>query len=325
MKSMSLTIPVISLAFLLHQGPEVAAQSGTRQSAQQSPTTSRLTRSAPLALQGYCPVCITSMKKWVAGKPEFAVVYDGHTYLFPGDDQKRMFQADPAKYTPALHGDCIVCAVDMKKRVPGSVNFAQFHGDRLFLFPSEAQRKMFNADPAKYADADLALGGKCAVCKVEMKQDVSGKPEYTIHYQGLRYLFPGPDQMKMFQANPGKYAPKPTEGSGPVEGSGPSAGPQSSKGSSSAVRLVSIQGKTGCAGCEHGVKLLGSPDDLGLAVTAGKRVYVVEDAKDRYPSIYESRFEGHKVTLTGAVLKEQGKFVWVRPGNLALLNDARNR
>ncbi len=311
MKTSSSRLAILSVSLAFVHAPDVLAQSGTRQPAPSSP--GRSTQAAPLALQGYCPVCVVEMKKWVPGKPEHSVVYDGHTYLFPGEEQKRMFEADPSKYTPALHGDCVVCAVEMKKRVPGSVNFGQFHGGRLFLFPGEAQRKMFTANPGKYADADLALGGKCAVCRVEMKQDMPGKPEYTVHYQGLRYLFPGPEQKKMFQANPGKYAVKPTEGSGPA------AGPQSSKLHSSTIRTVSVRGKTGCAGCEHGVKLLGNSDELGLAVTSEGRVYVVEEAKERYPSIYDDRFEGRHVALNGTVLKEQGKFVWVRPEGLELL------
>jgi YHS domain-containing protein len=310
-KTAILSFASFALSLSLFPGQNSQAQSGTRQPA--AARSSRSAKSAPVALQGYCPVCATNMRKWVAGSPRYSVVYDGHTYLFPGEEQKLMFEADPARYTPALHGDCVVCAVEMKKRVPGSVRTSQLYDGRLFLFPGEKQRKMFTADPTKYANADLALGGKCAVCRVEMNQNVPGKPQYTVHYQGLRYLFPGPEQKKMFLANPGKYAVRAEEGSGTRKDS------QSSNSSMSKVRVVTIQGKTGCAGCDHGIKLLGKPEELALSVTTPERIYVVEDAKTLYPAIYESRFEGHQVELAGTVLKEQGKFVWVRPDRLTLV------
>ena len=47
------------------------------------------------------------------------------------------------------------------------------------------------ANPARYADADVALQGYCSVCKVEMGKDVKGNNDYAAVYNGLRYLFPG--------------------------------------------------------------------------------------------------------------------------------------
>lgn len=285
-----------------------AAQSGTRQVTQPGGAAAV----TPVALGGYCPVCLLNMKKWVAGKPEFSVTYDGHVYRFPGREQMEMFQADPAKYTPVLHGDCVVCLANMGKRVPGSLNFAQIHGGRVYLFPAEEQRAVFRADPAKYADSDLALGGNCAVCRVEMGREVKGKPEFATHYNGLRYLFPGGEQRKMFLANPQKYAAKPTEGSGPA------AGPRASNlGEAAAGRIISVRGRTGCAGCDYGIKPLGDPDELGLAVvTEGGKLYVVEGAHRLYSSLYESRFESREVTLTGQIIREEGRVAWVRPSSL---------
>ncbi|MEM9588539.1 MAG: hypothetical protein AAGA03_14740 [Planctomycetota bacterium] len=195
--------------------PSASAQSGTRSYAP-SPQPSRAsaarvvpsvpTTTQPTALQGYCPVCVVEMKKWVKGDRSHSASHDGKTYLFPSEDQKRMFLADPKKYTPALGGDCAVCLTDMNKRVPGSLRFAALHQDRLFLFPNQEIKQKFLDDPGKYSAADLALGGKCAVCKVEMKQDVMGSPKFMTSYQGMRYQFPGEEQLRMFKANPKKYA-----------------------------------------------------------------------------------------------------------------------
>ena len=105
---------------------------------------------SPVALSGYCPVCVVDMKKWVKGSPDFAVTHRGKTYYFPGSEQKQKFLANLEKYTPALDGDCAVCKMDMKKDVAGSVMFTALHKDRLFMFPSEDIKNKFMRNPAKY-------------------------------------------------------------------------------------------------------------------------------------------------------------------------------
>lgn len=161
---------------------------------------------ADLALGGKCPVCLVKKNKVVAGKTEYASIYDGKRYLFPGPEQKQMFDAGPAAFTPALGGKCTVCKVEKNKDVEGSAEFHTTHDGRLYLFPSEKQQKMFVANPAKYANADLALAGYCPVCKVEMGKDVKGSNDLAVVYNGLRYLFPGRKQIDMFVSNPTKYA-----------------------------------------------------------------------------------------------------------------------
>ena len=144
---------------------------------------------APLALKGYCPVSILEMRKWVKGDPAYRVVYDGHAYLFANEQGKKMFEANPAKYVPALGGDCVVALVKMGKRVPGDIRYSAVHDGRLFLFAGADAKKMFLADPATYANADLAQGGKCPVCAAG-GHDMPGKPEIAAFHKGLRYLFP---------------------------------------------------------------------------------------------------------------------------------------
>ncbi|GJQ27682.1 MAG: hypothetical protein HBSAPP02_27140 [Phycisphaerae bacterium] len=161
---------------------------------------------ADLALGGNCPVCLVKMNKVVKGDPKYAVVHDGLRYLFPSAEQKAMFEKSPAAFTPALGGNCVVCKVEMKKAVPGKAEFFAVHDDRLFLFPSQKQLDMFNADPHKYKWADVALGGKCVVCKVEMKKDVPGSEKFAADYHGKRYLFPDGKTRDRFLARPDRYA-----------------------------------------------------------------------------------------------------------------------
>ena len=289
---------IMAVSVLLASARDVGAQ------------TTAKTRSTKgdLALEGYCPVCIIAMKKWVRGKSEHQTTYDGKTYYFPSEKQKKMFLADPAKYVPALSGDCTVCLAKMGKRVAGNIRYAVFHERRLFLFPGAGQKKEFQAHPDQYANVDLALGGKCAVCRVEMNKDVPGKPEIAVIHQGLRYLFPSEKQRKMFLANPDKYAVKP-------------ASNKQSSTRTAGAQLVTVKGKSGCAGCDHGVVPIGSPNELGLAVNAKDgTVYVVEDAHKLYPKVYKHRFEGLPLSVTGKVLKRAGKIAWIQPTELKVVN-----
>lgn len=159
-----------------------------------------------VGLDGYCPVCIIEMKKWEKGDPRFSTVYDGTTYHFPGEKQKAMFDANPEKYAPAAGGDCVVCKAEMGASMPGKVDFAALQAGRLFLFPSQKEKDVFLANPAKYAQADLAYGGNCAVCKVNYDHDNPGADEFATYYQGKRYLFPNEDLRQAFLADPMKYA-----------------------------------------------------------------------------------------------------------------------
>ena len=220
--------------------PPAAAAQGSAQKTQPGSDT----RAMPshLAMEGYCPVCIMEMKKWVMGKPEINASYQGRTYYFPGEKQKKMFEANPAKYAPALGGDCTVCKVEMDKQVPGSIAQGLFYQGHLYFFASTNQKKMFSANPAKYAlpsadakgsdtrgaekssatktgsdtkesagsasrESGTAFGGYCPVCLKEMQKWVPGTADFQVTHKGQTYLFPGEKQRQMFLANPAKYAP----------------------------------------------------------------------------------------------------------------------
>lgn len=103
-----------------------------------------------IGMEGYCPVCIKDMKKWVRGKPEFQSIYKGKIYYFPAAKQKAIFDANPQKYAPVLNGDCAVALKKMKRRVPGNIRHAAIHQNQLYLFANEAAKQEFIANPALY-------------------------------------------------------------------------------------------------------------------------------------------------------------------------------
>ncbi len=159
------------------------------------------------ALDGYCPVCLVKMDELVQGDARFSSIFDGKTYLFPGVKQKRMFDANPSAYVPAAGGDCVVCKVKKSKNVAGKAEFHVVHEGRLFLFPSEKQKRMFQENPQEYADVDLAIEGNCPVCLVKSNKVKIGQPEYVSVHDGRRYLFPGPKEKRMFDADPSAFTP----------------------------------------------------------------------------------------------------------------------
>ncbi len=185
------------------------AQSGSRVPYKPTPKVDTGAEKTPqeisLALKGYCPVCIIELRKWVKGKPEHQVVFDGRRYHFPGQKQKEMFLANSNRYAPVLGGDCVISLAKMGKRVPGKIRHTAYHDNRLFLFANEKAKEMFVADPAKYADVDLAHGGNCAVSLIEKKVNTLGKADWTLIHGGLRYQFVSEENRDLFLTDPDKY------------------------------------------------------------------------------------------------------------------------
>lgn len=163
-------------------------------------------------------------------------------------------------------------------------------------------------DQRPAATAASGLQGFCPVCIVEMKKWLKGSADIQATYDGKTYSFPGARQRDMFLANPARYVTEPARRS-------------QAKPTTSREQLVTVTGKSGCAACDHGVSPLGAPDTLGLAVNAADgRVYVVEDAHRLYPKVYEGRFGGVLLTVTGKILKSDGRVTWIKPNDLKVLN-----
>ena len=261
-----------------------------------------------IGLAGYCPVCILDANKWAKGSPEHQSTYDGVTYYFPEEAIKEKFLANPAKYVPALGGDCIVCYAKLGKRVPGTISHTARYENRLFLFPGAEQQQAFLSNPKEFANVDLALNGDCAVCQVRANKRVAGKPEFTEIKGGFRYQFVSAGEQAAFRKDPSAYVD-------PVSKPNATESPTSQRPKEN--DSLTVMGKTACAGCEYGVTPLQNPEELGLAVkTDDGRVVIVEHAHKLYRSVYENRFAGEPVSVSGRVIKQRGRFTWLEPTDL---------
>ena len=64
-----------------------------------------------------------------------------------------------------------------------------------------------SASARSHGASEPALGGACPVCLVEMGKEVPGQPTLRSVKDGKTYLFPSPDQKRMFDGQPEKYLP----------------------------------------------------------------------------------------------------------------------
>ncbi len=156
------------------------------------------------AMNGFCPVTILDNAKWEKGDTALKTTYDKRTYYFVNKEAKAKFDKFPPKYVPALGGDCIICLINVNKRIEGSVFYSVRHKDRLYLFPGDVAKKEFKDEPEKFENADLALNGNCPVCKKGGSNE-KGKPEFTVIVNDMRYQMASKEIMQEFMRNPKNY------------------------------------------------------------------------------------------------------------------------
>lgn len=131
--------PPAGSAGLVSNAPPVAAN---------APATSG---NPPLGLDGFCPVRLVEVQKWVAGDPRWGVIHQGRTYLFAGSDEQARFYAKPDAFAPAMNGHDVVLALETGQMVPGNRRHGVYYGNRVYLFTSEESLQKFERQPERYA------------------------------------------------------------------------------------------------------------------------------------------------------------------------------
>lgn len=110
----------------------------------------------------------------------------------------------PAGAPPlGFDGYCPVSMRNSWKWTPGNPKFGIVHLGRTYWFAGPEEQKQFWTDPARYAPA---LSGMDPVLAVDHKQQVPGKREHSIDYDGLFYMFASEATLQQFTANPQRYA-----------------------------------------------------------------------------------------------------------------------
>ena len=164
-----------------------------------------------------------------------------------------------------------------------------------------------------------------------MNKHVAGSPDHPVIHDGLRYQFPSAREAMVFSDAPQDFLSSTMMKQEEMVQTGMKKAdtPKMKHEDMSEMKTkkkdmskqVSISGQSACAGCEFGIKPLANPDQLGLAIKVSKnRVVIIENAHNLYPEIYADRFDGRTLKVQGRIVKTDGRFEWLQPSSVEVVN-----
>jgi YHS domain-containing protein len=115
---------------------------------------------------------------------------------------------DPSKLPPGspplgFEGYCPVSMRNSWKWVVGNPQWGIVHRGRTYWFAGPEEQKQFWTDPDRYTPA---LSGMDPVLAVDHQQQVPGKREHSLDFDGLFYMFASEATLQQFTANPQRYS-----------------------------------------------------------------------------------------------------------------------
>ena len=102
----------------------------------------------------YQQVCLVKFREervFTPGLPEFTVEYRAQKYQFSSAEAAEKFQADPDQYVPTAGGLDVVAFGNNQEVIQGSLDFAVWYKQRLFLFSNHENIATFQRQPEKFA------------------------------------------------------------------------------------------------------------------------------------------------------------------------------
>jgi protein disulfide-isomerase len=102
-----------------------------------------------------------------------------------------------------FEGYCPVTMRNAWKWSPGDPRWGVVHRGRTYWFAGPEEQKQFWTDPDRYTPA---LSGMDPVLAMDHQQQVPGKREHSLDYDGLFYMFASEATLQQFTANPQRYA-----------------------------------------------------------------------------------------------------------------------
>ncbi len=100
-----------------------------------------------IILDGYDVVDLCS-KKEVPGSYKHTAQYQGATYQFSSDANRKKFEANPAKYAPQYGGHCAV-STSMGMLEPGHISTWSMHNDKLYVQRNAKAKGMWDSKGAQ--------------------------------------------------------------------------------------------------------------------------------------------------------------------------------
>jgi YHS domain-containing protein len=108
-------------------------------------------RVAQKGLKGFCPVVLREQRELVDAVPVYSSVYEAKRYYFSSAEAQARFDREPQKYAPVAGGTDVVVKATSDQSVEGTLDFAVWYKDRLFLFTSPESLEAFSLNPVPYA------------------------------------------------------------------------------------------------------------------------------------------------------------------------------
>ncbi|MEQ8306467.1 MAG: YHS domain-containing (seleno)protein [Hoeflea sp.] len=122
---------------LIKSAPAVAAAVNTSESG--------------VAIEGHDPVAYFTMNKPVPGDPAITATHEGAVYRFSSEENRALFEADPAKYAPQYGGYCAYGAAKGYK-APVEVDKFSIVDGKLYLNYNGQVQSTWIKDTAGYID-----------------------------------------------------------------------------------------------------------------------------------------------------------------------------
>jgi YHS domain-containing protein len=110
-------------------------------------------RAGQRGLKGFCPVVLRDDRELADAKLAHCSIYHGQKYYFSSAQAQARFEAAPHKYAPAAGGVDVVVKANSDQKVEGSLDFALWYKDRLYLFCSPESLQAFSISPTAYSAA----------------------------------------------------------------------------------------------------------------------------------------------------------------------------
>jgi YHS domain-containing protein/thiol-disulfide isomerase/thioredoxin len=112
-------------------------------------------------------------------------------------------QLPPGAPALGFDGYCPVSMRNSWKWVAGDPRWGVVHRGHTYWFATAEEQRQFWTDPDRYTPA---LSGMDPVLALDHQQQVPGKREHSLDYDGLFYMFASEATLQQFTANPQRYA-----------------------------------------------------------------------------------------------------------------------
>jgi YHS domain-containing protein len=110
-------------------------------------------RAGQRGLKGFCPVVLRDQRELADVNLAYCSIYHGRKYYFSSAAAEARFEASPHKYAPVAGGVDVVVKTNSDQDVEGSLDFALWYKDRLYLFCSPESLQAFSLSPTAYSAA----------------------------------------------------------------------------------------------------------------------------------------------------------------------------